>query len=80
MYDPSNDTIAALLPRNAILTVAEVAKALRVSEETVRRLGEQWHDSGGIEGLPGFKVGKQWRFHRADVLKYLRARLPSASA
>ena len=71
MGEHPNDRPGDLLPNNSILTAAEVARALRISEETVRRLAEHWNDSGGLEGLPGFKVGKQWRFHRKKVVDYL---------
>ena len=47
-----------------ILTVKEVAKYLRVDEKTVYRLAK----SGK---LPAFKAGKNWRFHRADVERYV---------
>ncbi len=47
-----------------ILTVKEVAKYLRVDEKTVYRLAK----SGK---LPAFKAGRSWRFHRADVERYV---------
>jgi excisionase family DNA binding protein len=63
--------LSELLPKAVILTAAEVAEALRISEETVRRWADHWRDTGGQEGLPGFKVGKQWRFYRKAVFDYL---------
>ena len=71
MHDRGYDQIGELLPQNIILTAAEVAQALRVSVEAVRRWADQWLDSGGQEGLRGFKVGKQWRFYRKAVLEFL---------
>jgi excisionase family DNA binding protein len=47
-----------------ILTPQEVAKYLRVDIQTVYRLAK----SGK---LPAFKAGKSWRFHRADVERYV---------
>lgn len=44
-----------------VLTIKEVAKKLRVSEDTVRRM----IDSGE---LPAFQVHRQWRI-RKDVLE-----------
>ncbi len=75
MHEHPDDQLRELLPGNVILTAAEVAKALRVSVEAVRRWADQWRDSGGLEGLPGFKVGKQWRFYRKAVSAYLTNRL-----
>lgn len=63
--------IGSALPKSTVLTAQEVAKAFRVSEETIRREAEHWRDSGGKEGLPGFKVGRQWRFYRDALLDYL---------
>ncbi|HZL49851.1 MAG TPA: helix-turn-helix domain-containing protein [Terracidiphilus sp.] len=71
MHEGRDDQLGELLPQNIILTAAEVAQALRVSVEAVRRWADQWHDSGGHEGLPGFKVGKQWRFYRKAVFDYV---------
>lgn len=51
-----------LLPE--ILTIEEVAKYLRVDVQTVYRLVK----SGK---LPAFKAGRKWRFHRADVERYV---------
>jgi excisionase family DNA binding protein len=44
----------------SILTVAEVARYLRVSETTVWR----WCTSGK---LPAFRVGRGWRVRRGDL-------------
>ena len=27
----------------------------------------QWHETGGQAGLPGFKVGKSWRAERKEI-------------
>src|SRR5690606_1864563 len=43
-----------------ILTLPEVAKLLKVAEKTVYTMAQK-HDR------PGFKVGGQWRFKRADI-------------
>ena len=74
MTKSSEDHFAELLPGSAILTASEVAKAFRISVEAVRRLADQWRDTGGQDGLPGFKVGKQWRFRRKDVCDVLARR------
>lgn len=44
----------------AILTPRDLADHLRVSEATVRANAEEWG---------GFRVGKQWRFHRDATLR-----------
>ena len=41
------------------LTLPEVAQLLKVNDKTVYSLAQK-----GV--LPGFKVGGQWRFKRAD--------------
>lgn len=51
----TSDTSAA--PEDTLLTVPEAAQLLRVHESTVRRLVR----SGG---LPGLRVGRQWRVDR----------------
>ncbi|MBI4834599.1 MAG: helix-turn-helix domain-containing protein [Planctomycetes bacterium] len=47
-----------------ILTLDEVAKYLRVNNHTVYRLAKAGK-------LPAFKAGRAWRFHRADVERYV---------
>ncbi len=49
-----------------ILTVREVAVYLRLTEATVCNLAT----SGK---LPGFKIGKSWRFDRSEVLGRIAA-------
>jgi excisionase family DNA binding protein len=51
---------------NSILTAHEVAAYLRLTETTVCRLAA----SGD---LPGFKIGKSWRFDRTEILKRIAA-------
>lgn len=48
-----------------VLTAEEAADLLRVSTKTVLALARD-----GV--LPGEKVGRAWRFVRADLLAYLR--------
>ena len=51
-----------------LLTTQEVARLLRVTPETVRRLGRSGR-------LPGFVLSDKsgWRFRRADVDAFIRA-------
>jgi excisionase family DNA binding protein len=57
-----------LVSASDILTAKEVADMLRVSVRTIIRLAENGE-------LPGFTVGKQWRFYRSDVQTYIDHRL-----
>ncbi|MBH1934139.1 helix-turn-helix domain-containing protein [Streptomyces sp. AV19] len=47
-----------------VLTADEVAEVCRVETRVVRRLAAAGE-------LPGFKVGKEWRFHRVDVATFI---------
>jgi excisionase family DNA binding protein len=46
-------------------TPAEVAKALKLSENTVRRMFRN-------KELPGIKVGQQWRIRKKDLERFLK--------
>ncbi len=46
------------------LTVADVARQLQISEDTVRR----WLKSGK---LPALKIGKEWRIDPDDLKTFL---------
>ena len=48
-----------------VLTADEAAELLRVSTKTVLAMAR-------AGALPGEKVGRAWRFVRADLLEYLR--------
>jgi excisionase family DNA binding protein len=50
-----------------VLTADEAARYLRVSRKTLYRLV-----SAGQ--IPGQKVGRSWRFRRADLVAFLGAR------
>jgi excisionase family DNA binding protein len=49
-------------PQPDILTVAEAAKLLRMSEEIVRQLAREGK-------IPAGKVGRSWRFSRRALLR-----------
>jgi excisionase family DNA binding protein len=53
-------------PFEAVLTLDEVAQLLRLPVESVERLA-----SGGE--LPGRRIGEEWRFARAAVMRWLAA-------
>jgi excisionase family DNA binding protein len=48
-----------------LMDIQTVAKYLGVSERTIYRLLDK-------EGLPGAKVGRQWRFDRQAVEEWVR--------
>lgn len=51
-----------------VLTMAEAAEFLRVSESEIRDLIRQ-------QGLPGRKIGDEWRFLKAGLQDWLRSPL-----
>jgi len=52
-----------------IMTVDEVAKCLRISFSTAYQMAQRG-------SLPGFKVGRQWRFYKSDIEKFLNSASP----
>ena len=50
-----------------ILTLTDVAALLKVAEKTIYTLAQQGE-------LPGLKVGRQWRFRRQDLDRWIEAR------
>ena len=49
------------------LSTEEVAQLLGFSVRTVTLWFNKWHETGGQEGIPGFKVGKSWRGDRKEI-------------
>jgi len=54
-----------------ILTTREVAAYLRLTVTTVCNLAASGE-------LPGFKIGKSWRFDRGEVMRRIAAAKPKA--
>jgi excisionase family DNA binding protein len=48
-------------------TVEEIAVYLRLPQSTVYKLAQD-------KILPGFKVGKHWRFRRESILEWIKER------
>jgi excisionase family DNA binding protein len=48
-----------------ILTIDELSAYLRISKSSLYKLAQQGK-------LPGQKVGRHWRFHRAAIDEWLR--------
>ena len=53
--------------RTALLTVEEVAELLRVPVSWVYDRTR----SRGVNRIPGFRLGKYWRFQESEVLAWL---------
>lgn len=51
-----------------LMTLEEVAKYLRLSIHTLYKMGEQGR-------IPALKAGKQWRFKKEEIDKWLRKHL-----
>ena len=54
-----------------VLTVAEAARALRISHTTAYELAHRWMATGGAEGLPVIQLGRVLRVPRAVVERIL---------
>ncbi len=52
------------IPRIELLTIGEVAKLLKISVASVRRIQQQRH-------ISFFKVGGSVRFAKSDIIAYL---------
>ena len=61
----TTDAMGADAVETEVLTAEEVARLLRLSAKTVRI-------RAGRGEIPAKKVGKVWRFIRADIEAYLR--------
>ena len=55
-------------PFGATLVAMEVAKHLKVHPSTVYRMAKRGE-------LPGFKIGSDWRFDRAQIDEWIRSRI-----
>jgi len=53
-----------VVQEDQVLTIADVAKRLQVSEKTISRMLQEGT-------IPGFKVANQWRFHPTDFERWL---------
>ncbi|MBA2486456.1 MAG: helix-turn-helix domain-containing protein [Nitrospira sp.] len=51
--------------KNELLTVTETCRHLNISPRTLSRYIQDRH-------LPGFKLGKEWRFVRTDLERWLQ--------
>ena len=51
-------------PPDAVMTIKELGKYLKISRSTLYKLAQEGK-------LPGQKVGRHWRFHREAVDEWL---------
>ncbi len=58
-------------PPDAVLTIAELSKYLKISRSTLYKLAQEGK-------LPAQKVGRHWRFHREAVDEWLKARVQAS--
>ena len=54
--------------KNTVMTIGELAKYLKVSKSTLYKLCQDGK-------VPGQKVGRHWRFHKAAVDEWLSTKL-----
>jgi excisionase family DNA binding protein len=50
-----------------IITISDIAIYLKITEKTAYRLVSEGK-------IPGFKVGGSWRFNRAEIIAWARAK------
>lgn len=68
---PQGDAMAsASLLSAGLLTLEEVAELLRVPKSWVYERNRR----GSADRIPGFRLGKYWRFRLGDVLVWLEQR------
>lgn len=54
-----------LFESSELMTVEEIAEYMRLPQSTVYKLAQE-------RKLPGFKVGRHWRFRREAVMQWVR--------
>ena len=54
-------------------TAEEVSNYLRIPQSTIYKLAQD-------KVLPGFKVGKHWRFRRETILEWIKVKEESGSS
>ena len=52
-------------PYDAVFTIGELATYLKISKSTLYHLAQQGR-------VPGVRVGRHWRFHRAAIDEWLQ--------
>jgi excisionase family DNA binding protein len=60
------------MPDDEIITIQDLAKLLRIGEKTAYTMAKTGR-------IPGFKVGGQWRFRRADINVWIRRQISESN-
>ena len=58
-------------PEKSFLSTEDVADLFGLSDRTITALAAAWHESGGSEGIPAFKIGRSWRFERKNIQTFI---------
>ena len=58
-------------PQDTVLTIGELAEYLKLSKSTLYHLARRGD-------VPGQKIGRHWRFHKAAIDRWLGTRASSA--
>jgi excisionase family DNA binding protein len=53
------------------LSTVEVSQLFGFSVRTITAWAAAWHESGGTQGIPAFKMGRSWRFDRKEIQTYI---------
>ena len=59
------------LNKKSYLSTEDVAREFGFSVRTITAWAAEWHESGGQQGLPAFKMGRSWRFERTEIQAYI---------
>jgi excisionase family DNA binding protein len=65
--NPNDDSAHLATTAGSLLTIKEVAELLRVPVSWVYERTR----SRASDRIPGFRLGKYWRFREADLLKWI---------
>jgi len=53
------------------LSTEDVSRMLGYSPRTITLWASAWLESGGVEGIPAFKLGRGWRFDAIELQAYI---------
>ena len=63
--------MAVIQPNRPYLSTEEVAQLFGFSVRTITAWAAEWQESGGVQGIPAFKMGRSWRFDRQQIQAYI---------
>lgn len=70
-FDPFREGTKIVFDKHSYLSTEEVAQLFGFSVRTISGWAAEWQESGGTQGLPAFKMGRSWRFERAEIQAYI---------